>query len=131
MEGTTKIVEVLNLLCEKFGVAADWSQENIVPYAQELAKKIINYELWTSVFLILIFLILSFISFFTAWRLTKTKGFSWDDEEIITGITISFVILGIFSSFVTIVMIPIQVFDIITCFTFPEKIILNTIQNLM
>lgn len=126
-----QIIELLNALCEKFDVAADWTEENIVPYAQELTKKIINYELWTSIFLIFIFLIFSFIAFFVAWRLTKTKGFNWNNENMITGAAIIFTILGVLSFFVGILMIPIQIFDIITCFTFPEKIIFNTIQNLM
>lgn len=27
-----QIVEVLNALCEKFGIAVDWSSENVVSY---------------------------------------------------------------------------------------------------
>lgn len=40
-----EVVKVLNALCEKFGIAMDWSSQNIVPYIQLLSKRCINYEI--------------------------------------------------------------------------------------
>lgn len=38
-----QIVEVLNALCEKFGIAVDWSSENMVPYLMELTHRYTAY----------------------------------------------------------------------------------------
>ena len=46
---SSQIIEVLNDICKKFGIAIDWSQENILPYLQELAGKYISWEIATSV----------------------------------------------------------------------------------
>ncbi len=39
-----QIIEVLDYLFEKFGIAIDWTAENIMPYVQELAGKIVTYN---------------------------------------------------------------------------------------
>lgn len=33
--------DIFNMLCEKIGVAIDWTQENIVPYVMELCKRLV------------------------------------------------------------------------------------------
>lgn len=43
--------DIFNMLCEKIGVAIDWTQENIVPYVMELCKRfvilnIVEEALW-------------------------------------------------------------------------------------
>lgn len=40
-----KIIEVLDYLFEKFGIAVDWTRENVMPYVQELAEKIVTYKI--------------------------------------------------------------------------------------
>ena len=42
---SAQIIEVLNNICEKFGVAVDWTSKNIQPYLKELMTKCINYKL--------------------------------------------------------------------------------------
>ena len=36
------IIETLDYLFEKFGIAIDWTAENVMPYVQELAEKIVT-----------------------------------------------------------------------------------------
>lgn len=43
-----QIIEVLNYLCDKFGIALDWSKESVIPYLQELCEKYISWEIATS-----------------------------------------------------------------------------------
>ena len=135
MEATisNQIIEVLDALCEKFGIAIDWTGQNIVPYIQELMKKVIIYELWTSVTWILICLITTALCFLIAWILTKTKDFEWYEicDEIIPTIAHILNCCGIILSVVSIIVAAVQIFDIIACFTFPEKIIFNMIQSMM
>ena len=33
--------DIFNMLCEKIGVAIDWTQDNIVPYIMELCKRLV------------------------------------------------------------------------------------------
>lgn len=39
-----QIIKVLDNLCEKFGLAIDWSSKNIQPYLEELMAKAVNYK---------------------------------------------------------------------------------------
>ena len=59
-----EIIKVLDDLSERFGVAIDWSEENVLPYAQELFQKFVNYEIWTSALWIVIGLA---ITLFLIW----------------------------------------------------------------
>lgn len=43
--------DIFNMLCEKIGIAIDWTQDNIVPYVMELCKRfvvlnIVEEALW-------------------------------------------------------------------------------------
>ena len=38
-----QIIKVLDNLCEKFGLAIDWSSKNVQPYLKELMMKCVNY----------------------------------------------------------------------------------------
>lgn len=33
--------DIFNMLCEKIGIAIDWTQDNIVPYVMELCKRFV------------------------------------------------------------------------------------------
>lgn len=59
MEATVsdQIIQVLDALCDKFGLAIDWGAQNVLPYAQELMGKMVSYKLWTSVMWIVVFAI--------------------------------------------------------------------------
>ena len=50
-----EVIKILDDLCKRFGIAIDWSSENIVPYLEQLCKKYINYEIVTSVIWIILF----------------------------------------------------------------------------
>ena len=43
-----QIIEVLDALCQKFGIAINWTSDNILPYVEDLAKNAVRYELYTS-----------------------------------------------------------------------------------
>lgn len=39
------IIETLDCLFEKFGIAVDWTTENVLPYVEQLAEKIVTYNI--------------------------------------------------------------------------------------
>ena len=61
---SNEIINVLNALTEKFGIAIDWTSMNIIPYLEQLVNKYINYEITTSIIWIIVNFIM-FISSFT------------------------------------------------------------------
>lgn len=137
MESTVsnQIIEVLNALCEKFGVAIDWTGQNVMPYVQELMKKIVNYELWTSVGWFLIWVAFIFVFFKLIYWYVKNQNnesniildfLNWNKEFIVL-----FLFFGGILTIIATIGIVTQVMDIITCLTFPEKIIFNMIQSMM
>jgi len=48
-----EIIKVLDYLGEKFGVAIDWTQENVLPYLQDLLSRFAGYRIAISVFWII------------------------------------------------------------------------------
>ena len=57
MTVSSQIIEVLDSLCEKAGIAIDWTAENVLPYIQELAGKFVSFEAATSIAWILLVVI--------------------------------------------------------------------------
>ena len=121
MNFSSQFIEVLDALCEKFGIAIDWTSQNVVPYVTELATRIITYEIWTSAAWIAI----SAIVFLIALKMTKNlcKEDRFEDEwfsgwsiRIITGI-IFFTVIGF------------EVFDIIEAIALPEKTLYDFITE--
>ena len=45
MTVSSEIIEVLDYLGEKFGIAIDWTSNNVLPYLQTLADKFIKWEI--------------------------------------------------------------------------------------
>ena len=42
------IIKIIDELCKKFGVAIDWTAQNIMPYLQEVFGRLIKYKLITN-----------------------------------------------------------------------------------
>ena len=45
MSFSSQFIEVLDALCEKFGIAIDWTSKNVMPYVTDLDARIITYEI--------------------------------------------------------------------------------------
>ena len=131
MSVSDEIIKVLDALAEKFGMAIDWTSQNVIPYLEQLCGRYINYEIVTSV----IWLILGIICLFGGkWGIKKVqycykrskedKWSNWDVGAIFTGIGVGLVILT------GVIVIVCQLFDIATCVIFPEKIILDELKSI-
>lgn len=49
MQISKEIIEVLDYIGNKFGLAIDWSSENVMPYIEQLCSKYISWEIATSI----------------------------------------------------------------------------------
>lgn len=124
MQISNEIIEVLDYLCEKFGIAIDWTNQNIMPYLEQLYTKFIAWELSTSIAYIVIFAIVAVILILCLVLCIKDIKNNCADEFNLMIAT--FIILGIIGVFI---VIGVQVFDIIECNVFPEKVLFDYIQT--
>lgn len=116
MNVSQQIINVIDNLCQKFGIAIDWTAANVLPYITALCEKYIHWEISTSIAWIIIASSCAFIALIAAIFICKLDwwcGFEW--------VMFSFVLL------ISICVIGQQVFDIIECKTFPEKAIYDYI----
>lgn len=129
MSVSAQIIEVLDDLCRKFGLAIDWSQENILPYLQELAGKYISWEIATSWLWIAlaILLVVSAVALFILSVVAVKKR--WDHDGVFPAITMSMV--GAFLIIIALCIVMAQIGDILTCQYFPEKQIFEYVKGLM
>lgn len=44
-----EIIKILDDLGQRFGIAIDWSSQNVMPYLQDLISRYIKYETMTSI----------------------------------------------------------------------------------
>lgn len=124
MQISNEIIEVLDYLCEKFGIAIDWTNQNIMPYLEQLFTKFIAWELSTSIAYIVIFAIVAVILILCLVLCIKDIKNNCADEFNLMIAT--FIIIGIIGVFI---VIGVQVFDIIECNVFPEKVLFDYIQT--
>ena len=120
---SSEIIEVLDYLGEKFGIAIDWASNNVLPYLQTLADKFIKWEISTSIVWIAIaaFVMVGMIV------LINLKGIREINEETYGMLWIPIIVLIIISF----IVICIQIFDIVECNMFPEKALYDFIKVML
>ena len=124
MTVSSEIIEVLDYLGEKFGIAIDWTNNNVLPYLQTLVDKFIQWEIFTSILwiAIVVFVIAMIIG------LMNLKGIREFNKEVCDGelwILAGIIIFGFF------VVICVQIFDIVECNIFPEKVLYDFIKEML
>lgn len=119
MSVSSQIIEVLDDLCKKFGLMIDWSQENIIPYLQEISGKYISWEIAMSSAWIIFGIVILVVGIVLIAIERKVDLAS-------AGYIAGFIAI---CAFIAITMT--QVDDIITCKFFPEKQILEYVKHLM
>lgn len=140
MEVSEQIIKVLDNLCEKFGMAIDWSQENILPYVQDLSSRIVKYDIAKScvwIVLGLLFIISGLIIIIKTRKnaiKTEKDNLLFTEKGNINSYELSpylfFTLYGIISIIFLIVVI-FNIFNIIQDLYLPEKLIVNTIKQFM
>lgn len=116
---SNEIINVLDFLGKKFGIAIDWTNANVIPYIQELIGKYISWEIATSTAWCIIGGILVIIG---VVLIICDRCFYWDGLGVI---------FGVFGCIIGGITIVDQIFDIIKCVHFPELQIIEYIQHLI
>lgn len=132
---SNEVVKVLNALCDKFGLAVDWSSQNFLPYAEELMGKFINWKIHNAIFfmtigvILLILCPLMYKAFKKFNKASKNCEFFEDEYysyligQILSVIAlIAFIIIGI-------IMIVHNTYYLIKLQSFPELVLLEYLKN--
>lgn len=124
-----EIIKVLDDLCRRFGIAVDWTSENVLPYLQDLCSRYIQYEVFASIawcVLPAVVLVISGLLWIVSGVTYKKIG--GELAECISVISpivfLAAIVIGFF-------ICSSQAFDIIECYTIPEKVILEYIKTLL
>lgn len=128
-----EIIKVLDELGKKFGVVINWSNQNIIPYLQELLKRFICYRNITACICIIISIAMTIsgvvmIRFLNKWRKNENydNDYNIDDELLAT--------LG-YASSICIIVIGIglmigNIFGIVKNICMPEMVVYEYIKNI-
>ena len=124
------VVQIIDALAEKFGIAIDWTSQNVLPYMQDLMGRIVNYEIWINAFWMIFLPIVAVVLGIAAYKCIK-KAKSIDEYDWIENfpgiLGVTFTILCGVAIVATLVMIPIGAIRIIECVNIPEKIFMEYI----
>ena len=120
-----EIIEVLDALSDRLGMSIDWTQNNIIPYLQEICNKYVNYEIATSIVWIVVGVLLLVAAIWAVKKAIEINNDTSIDEDVTALLVCMLVVLAVALSVIGMITILEQVFDIITCYTFPEKIIIE------
>lgn len=113
-----EIIKVLDNLAQKFGIAIDWTSDNVLPYLQDLITRYAKYICFTSIMWLIIG-ILIVIGFIVA-MVVYFKATDYTDGIIVFLLSIGIAIGG--------GVIICQTIDIIEVVTIPERAIIKDIK---
>lgn len=130
MTVSQQIIEVLDALCEKFGVAIDWANANVMPQVTDLMQRVVLYRIVIST-IKLILPVICIIFYF--WGLCKFiykcrhNMCGLDDTEFY-GVL---VFLGGIACLFAIGFLVEYINTIITCIILPEKAIYDMLTSMV
>lgn len=136
MTVSEQIIQVIDALCEKFGIAVNWTGENVIPYIELLCGKLIAYKIGTSIAWMVIMISLSIGSIVATKKLMPIfkEGLEHDARSYDSGWEIGtcLAIIGlVILNLITIIVVGVQIMDIIKCATFPEMYIFEYVSSLI
>ena len=82
-----EIIKVLDELGKKFGIVINWSNQNIIPYLQELLKRFICYRnitacVWIIISIAMIISGVVMIRFLNKWIKSEDFNSDYDNEDL-------------------------------------------------
>ena len=87
-----EIIKVLDELGKRFGIVIDWSNQNIVPYLQELLKRFICYQnitagIWIIISVAIIIGGVIMLNFLNKWKKSDDYDSSYcSDDDVLAAV---------------------------------------------
>lgn len=118
--------ETLQKLAEKFGLMLDWSSSTAIPYLQQLAERVVKFEVGQSIFWLIVGIICIIVCIgLFVFVYKKDTAEEYFDEDIL----IFFGAVAAIFLFAGISISGCQVYDLITCYYLPEKILFRYVSK--
>ena len=139
MEISEQVIKVLDAVCDKFGIAIDWTSNNVIPYIQQLGNKIITYDICNSIMWLVIggvipltvaILIKKFLNKKKLEAKEKLNNYYFTDGTLDERAEDCYFIIGILLVVAIVIGID-NIQSIIQDITFPEKTIIEFITPYM
>ena len=138
MEISEQVIKVLDAVCDKFGIAIDWTNNNVMPYIEQLGNKIVAYDICMSIMWLVVGCIPLTIAFLIKKFLNKKKleaedkpnNYYFTDGTLDEGAEDCYFIIGILLVVAIVIGIA-NIQDIIQDIIFPEKTIIEFITPYM
>lgn len=135
MQVSEQIIEVLDYLAEKLGIAINWGADNIVPYVQDVMNRYRLYAITSNAIWLGISIILFIVMFALISKLKKNRqkwynddDYDYDDIVWFTGLWIAgIIILGI----VALALFCINLSSLLRWCFIPEVEFLNLVKDLI
>ena len=129
---SSEFEKALDTVCDKFGIAVDWSSKNVVPYVQELSTRVVHFKMASAIFFAVVgILMVVSIILWVKWikycdnRYKEDRHSDWD---LATGLSIGLCIIWIV---VAVYIVLTSAYDIVTYSIFPEKALVDFISTYM
>ena len=136
MEISEQVIKVLDAVCDKFGIAIDWTNNNVIPYIQQLGNKIIIYDICNSIMwlvvgcvipLIVAILIKKFLNKKKLEAKESMNDYYFSDGSLDEGAWCCYAMI-IILIIIAIILTASNIQDIIQDIAFPEKTIIEFIK---
>ena len=130
-----EIIKVLNDLASRFGVAIDWTNQNIVPYLQDLMTRFIKLQNASAIIWIIfsaIILIILFVLIYKSVKAMIKKSKEDKYYEILEDDFGNFLIILILGTIVSIFLFVLMsnIFGIVQNIYTPELTVIEYIKNI-
>ena len=143
-----EIIKILDEIAKRFGIAIDWTSENVMPYVTDLFGRIVMYNktLWMLGITVCVFVITASVAFAIISRKAKQKaqtkeidGLLWwsqicyRDEIRVYETDLNQVLAVLATILVTaaVVFIPIAIIGLVKATFIPEVVVLKMLQGYM
>lgn len=130
MKVSEQIISVLNALCEKIGIAVDWTAANVLPYMQDLCGRLVTYSIASNIaaiiFLIIGLIVIGFVFKFCLKKYQSADCYNegpWAFGGIFSGIIFGGLCIT------CLIVIPGAIMEIIQAYTIPELTIIEMVEK--
>ena len=137
MEFSEQVIKVLDAVCDKFGIAIDWTSNNVIPYIEQLGNKIITYDICNSIMWLVIgsvipltvaILIKKFLNKKKLEAKERMNDYYYTDGSLDEGAWCCYAMI-IILIIIAIILTASNIQDIIQDVVFPEKTIIEFITQ--
>ena len=125
MSFSGEVIKIIDEIAKRFGIIIDWTNQNVIPYLEDLSRRIVLFEIWTSVFWLILGLTFLSLSINISRKVVKGK-IDRNNETLV----IASALVIIFGGAIGLLMVCFQIYDILHAIFLPEKIIIEFIKNL-